>query len=194
MAGFGVFMGSSAQAAGSAQHSKEDVTTFAGNGLYETEETVGFSNLVRKNDEIMIQVKTSDLIPGGVYTYWWLADENLDDTNRYDLIIWADYVIVGSNGKSNVNLKLETGEVGIADNPTVYVDTGDPGLNSPFDATVEVQIVYHGQEEFLPDDPELRDEWFTTFWVGDDAVCTVNIGDPEIDPTCPLAQRTVHEP
>ena len=68
-AGFGVFMGSNVQAAGSAQHSKEDVITFTANDLYETEETVGFSNLVRKNDKIMMQVKTSDLIPGGVYTY-----------------------------------------------------------------------------------------------------------------------------
>jgi hypothetical protein len=86
-----------------------------------------------------------------------------------------------------------THSAGIADNPTVFVDEGEPGLNNPYGAGIEIEIVYHGQVEDLPDDPELAELWFTTFWAGDPEVCTIELGIP-VDPICPLGQITFHAP
>lgn len=191
VAASGLFTSSNAQANGE-MHSKTIVHTVTFDGLYDAVETVGHSNLVRHDDGIILQLSTSKLIPGGVYTYWWIV-EDPDGL----MIAWAYGAVAGPNGKTALNLMLPAGAAGIADNPAVHLDQGAPGMNDPLGATVAVEIVYHGQA----DDPGVTDEWFTTFWVGNAEVCSIDFSAPPapVPPspnglTCPTGQLTApHE-
>lgn len=169
-----------------------DIVTFTGNGLYDTEEKVGVSKLLRTKEGIFVKLNTSKLIPGGVYTYWWVV---FDEPGNEDslLIAWAAGMVAKKNGKSHAISFLKPGQEGIDGNPAVFVDGGEPGMNNPLGSQVVVEIVYHGQINDLPHDPELAKQWFTTFWVGDEAICDIDFPSPN-GKTCPTAQIVDHLP
>jgi hypothetical protein len=189
LVGSGVLTSLNAQAKRPAVHSKAGVFTVVAPGeLYDEEVKVGHSNLVRKDDGIKLQVNTSDLIPGGVYTYWWLIDDGATS------VMWAGYVIVKQNGKAHATLTLEKGPEAAAENPiagSIWDEAFDlvkDGLTDPFNSEVEVHIFYHGLEDDWDGDPD----WLFTFWVGDPDVCNINLGGPTLE--CPFAQITEHTP
>lgn len=167
------------------------VETFTRNGLYETVEVVGESELERKEDEIEIEIETSALVPGGVYSFWWVLLNDPENGSGLS-VLWATGAIADEDGEIEVEVELKVGPEGIEGNPmvgSVYDFLVGDGLTNPFGARVEIQIVYHGQEEEAPK-AELND-WLTTFWIGDPTVCNLPFieGFPLI---CPIAQITVH--
>jgi hypothetical protein len=170
------------------------VVTFTLDGLYDQEFDAGISELTKNSHELKMELSTTKL-PTGVYTYWWLVDEDgKDEDFPFDFVAWATYDIVGEDGLSSKTITLEKGKRGIEGNPTVFLDERSPGIRNLKNAVVEVELVLHGSEEAW-NTAGMPESWITTFWEGEAGVCDVILFPPTPNGfTCPLAQLTLHAP
>lgn len=146
---------------------------------------VGWTQLHRDDDRLRATVKTSDLKPGGVYTFWWVTvpTGNPADGVFVDLL---GSTIAGQNGKATVHGSVAVGTPSI-DIPFDSFLTFVP-MTNPEQAVVRVEVAYHGQA----DSENYSDDWLLDFWTGEEPMCSEFPG-PGFN-HCPIVQASQDVP
>ena len=133
---------------------------------------VGKAKLIRRPDGLKATAKISGLMPGGVYTFWWVVGDAgyaLPDAFVAD----GGGKVIGSNGKTVVRMNAEVGQPGIHGFLDALVSNAPPTTTDPFHPTfdldpmtaeVHVEIAYHGQAADAGGD---LGDWLSDFWTGD---------------------------
>lgn len=147
-------------------------------------ETIGRSNLIRRSEGLKASVQASNLIPGGVYTFWWVVTPLGGEVPVDSFVALGGSSIVGSNGKATIHMKASSGESSI-DGFLLAFRSLDFDLAS---ADVRVEIAYHGQ---AADAGAELGTWLSDFWTG--AACP-EFGQPNVvgQPFCPVFIGSVH--
>jgi len=159
----------------------------AGNALGAPHEVVGVSRLIRRDDGLKATAKISGLIPGGVYTFWWVA---IPEGGAFPLdafVARGGGKVVGLNGNATVRMKAEYGQASIKG---FVDDTSFPFQPLTFDlaeAEVHVEIAYHGQASQAGDE---LDQWLSDFWTG--SACPAVGEQAETQPHCPVSFVAIH--
>ncbi len=97
---------------------------------------VGSAQLVRNNNGITCIIHTSGLVPGDVYSVWWvLPDESL--------ILNASGGIASDDGTATFAGHLSTGPIPAADG-SVVLSSGDGSFDQPRTDVVTVIVRHHG--------------------------------------------------
>lgn len=141
----------------------------------EDQEVVGSATLSRTPEGLRAEASLSDLMPGGVYTFWlvvYQGDKQFPD----DIFVNDGFgVVVDESGSATATMRNTTGDESIdgfyveEEGGVVAFDT----LNDPMNAIVRVEVVYHGQADVAGDD---LDMWLSDFWTGDPDVCAHPLG------------------
>lgn len=156
-------------------------------------QTIGRSDLIRRSDGLKASVQATSLIPGGVYTFWWVIIPTggvfPDDT----FVALGNSAIAGPNGKATVHMRAAAGQSSISGFLFAFQDL-DFDLAT---AEVRVEIAYHGLAEDAGSDLE---HWMSDFWTG--AACPqafgLNPGGTSGDlnaagqPFCPVFIASIH--
>jgi len=121
----------SAQDPNAADHDFASVKTIATSPV-----NVGSAQLVRNNNGITCVIHTSGLVPGDVYTVWWVIPDE-------SLIFNATGGIAGGDGTATFAGHASTGPVGPVDG-SVVLSNGDGSFDQPRTDTVIVIIRHHG--------------------------------------------------
>lgn len=94
---------------------------------------VGESTLIRKSDGITVHLKTTGLIPGNVYTLWFVV---FGDVPGPPSSTYATGQIIGDNGRGSFSAHLSVGD--IFDNPALMTVFNNP------QAEVHMALRTHG--------------------------------------------------
>jgi hypothetical protein len=97
---------------------------------------VGSADLVRNNNGITCVIHTSGLVPGDVYSVWWVIPDEA-------LIFNASGGIAGGDGTATFAGHASTGAVGPVDG-SVVLSNGDGSFDQPRTDAVTVIIRHHG--------------------------------------------------
>jgi len=97
---------------------------------------VGSAHLVRNDKGITCVIQTSGLVPGDVYSVWWVIPNEA-------LIFNATGGIAGGDGTGNFAGHASVGPVGPVDG-SVVLSNGDGLFDSPRSDTITVIIRHHG--------------------------------------------------
>ena len=97
---------------------------------------VGSAHLVRNDNGVTCIINTSGLVPGDVYSVWWVIPDEV-------LILNAAGGIAGADGTANFAGHLSTGSIAPADG-SVVLSSGDGFFDQPRTDTVTVVIRHHG--------------------------------------------------
>jgi hypothetical protein len=150
---------------------------------------LGWSQLKRHRDKLQAIVHAQGLIPGGVFTFWWVVPQD-DYTFPDDIFVaYGASAIIGQYGKATVRMTAEKGDPSIVGLPALEGALfGD--LVDPANSLVRVEVAYHGQVEDAGDD---LDQWRSDFWTG--SACPVE-GDTNAfgQPHCPVYLAATHAP
>jgi len=148
---------------------------------------VGWTQLHRDDDRLRATVKTSDLKPGGVYTFWWVTvpTGNPADGVFVDLL---GSTIAGRNGKATVHGSVAVGTPSIVLEDGVIPAVPFVEMANPEEAIVRVEVAYHGQA----DSENYSDDWLLDFWTGEEPMCSGFPG-PGFN-HCPIVQATQYLP
>jgi len=119
-----------------AQSPTAAVQDFASVKVIATGTVVGSAQLVRNNNGIVCTIHTSGLVPGDVYSVWWVMPEE-------SLIYNASGGIAGADGTATFAGHASVGPVGPVDGSTV-LSNGDGSFDQPRTDTVLVIIRHHG--------------------------------------------------
>jgi hypothetical protein len=104
----------------------------------------GFSTLVRRANRVSIHLRTSDLTPGNVYTFWW----GIVSSPGADIVGGRiTGFVAGRHGGAEVADFLTVGE--IVGDPPIPGHEGKLGPDDPLHARIMVVVRDHG-----PADPE----------------------------------------
>jgi len=123
-------------ALGGAQSPNAADQDFASVKLIANGTVVGSAKLVRNNNGITCVLHTSGLVPGDVYSVWWvLPDESLT--------LNATGGIAGDDGTATFAGRLSTGAIPPADG-SVVLSSGDGSFDQPRTDTVTVIVRHHG--------------------------------------------------
>jgi hypothetical protein len=98
--------------------------------------TVGYAQLIRNDNGITCIIHTSGLVPGDVYSVWWVMSPEA-------LIFNAAGSIAGDDGTATFAGHASTGPIGPVDN-SVVLSNGDGSFDSPRTDMVTVIIRHHG--------------------------------------------------
>jgi len=149
----------------------------------ENPETIGRAMLVRRGHRLSAVASIRDLIPGGVYTFWWVVVQE-DGTFPDDIhVASGSHAVVGDNGRATVAMYADRGDESITGfTPDgvneITFDTLDDTINS----VVRIEIAYHGQADDAGDD---LDSWLYDFWTG--TACPPETPNPNLQqPHCPV--------
>lgn len=153
-------------------------------------EIIGWSSLIRRESGLNATVQVEGLIPGGVYTFWWIVPHSLPPTIPNDVFVAGGAsTVVGSNGKATVHMRAETGQAGILGFPPLEGALWHD-LTDPLSALVRVEIAYHGQVEDAGADLAT---WEADFWTG--SACPPETANPNpAQPHCPVYFAATHLP
>jgi len=153
-------------------------------------ETIGWSNLIRRDDGLKATVHVEGLMPGGVYTFWWVVPHAAEPSIPVDVFVaLGGSAVVGDNGMATVRMRAHTGQAGIEGFPPLG---GTPwhDLTDPMNSVVRVEVAYHGQAD---DAGDQLDVWQTDFWTG--AACPPATPNPNpMQPHCPAYFAATHMP
>jgi len=94
----------------------------------------GESMLIRKSDGITVNLKTTGLIPGNVYTLWFVV---FGDAPGPPSSTYATGIIAGDNGRGNFSAQLNVGD--LFDTPVILTV-----FNTPLTAEVHMALRSHG--------------------------------------------------
>ncbi|MEH6537131.1 MAG: hypothetical protein V7719_12105 [Psychroserpens sp.] len=99
------------------------------------------STLHRKKNKIMVNFKTENLIPGNVYTLWFVIFGDMGGPPI--LVTYADGLIANPSGKGNFSTHLSVGDI----------------FNNPLTAEVHMALRTHGpvQQGMMPEQIETID-------------------------------------
>ena len=97
---------------------------------------VGSAHLVRNDNGITCVIETSGLVPGDVYSVWWVMPDEA-------LVFNATGGIAGADGTGHFAGHASTGPVGPVDG-SVVLSSGDGFFDQPRTDTVTVIIRHHG--------------------------------------------------
>src|SRR5262249_4267778 len=97
---------------------------------------VGAAQLVRNNNGITCVIQTSGLIPGDVYSVWWVIPDE-------SLVLNATGGRAGDDGTATFAGHMSTGPIPAADG-SVVLSSGDGSFDQPRSDTVTVIIRHHG--------------------------------------------------
>ncbi|MFV2039690.1 MAG: hypothetical protein ACC660_05565 [Acidimicrobiales bacterium] len=151
-------------------------------------EVIGRSKLKRSEDGLKAKVKVEGLIPGGVYTFWWVSPQVDTPASAADVFVARGAaVVVGRNGKVKVKMRAYTGQAGIEGFPPL--DGGSfAALTDPLGSVVRVEIAYHGQASDAGAD---LGTWMSDFWTGQ--ACPPETPNPNpAQPHCPVYFAATH--
>ncbi len=153
-------------------------------------EVIGWSNLVRRDSGLKATVHVEGLIPGGVYTFWWVVPHSLPPAIPDDVFVARGAsAIVGANGTATVRMRAQTGDAGILGFPPLGGALWHD-LTDPMDSVVRVEIAYHGQVGDAGADLAL---WESNFWTG--SACPPDLPNPNPEqPHCPVYFAATHLP
>ncbi len=126
---------------------------------------VGWTQLHRDDDRLRATVKTSDLRPGGVYTFWWVTVPTGDPMEGVFVDLLGS-TIVGQNGKATVHGSVAEGTPSIPIPFDSFLDFVP--MTNPEGAVVRVEVAYHGQA----DSENFSDDWLLDFWTGEQPMCS----------------------
>ncbi len=154
----------------------------------EEQPSVGDVELTRSDQGIDARVTMRDLVPGGVYTFWFVVPQG-DRVFPGDVFVNEGRgVVADETGTVEVTMRSEKGDEPI----TGYFveDMGDivfDSLHDPMTALVRVEVIYHGQAAQAGDS---LDNWLADFWTGDPTVCanplgSLGTGNVPTHPYCP---------
>lgn len=151
-------------------------------------EVIGWSNLVRRESGLKTTVHVEGLIPGGVYTFWWVVPHSVPPTIPDDVFVaLGASAVVGANGKATVRMRADTGQAGITGFPPLEGALWHD-LTDPLGAIVRVELAYHGQVEDAGDELPI---WESNFWTG--SACPPDTANPNPDqPHCPVYFAATH--
>ena len=137
-----------AQSDNAADHDFASVKTMPLPGV-----TVGNAQLIRNNNGITCIIHTSGLVPGDVYSVWWVIPTEA-------LIFNAAGSIAAGDGTATFAGHASTGPIGPVDN-SVVLSNGDGVFDSPRTDIINVIIRHHG-----PPIPGLINQQMGTFNTG----------------------------
>lgn len=152
-------------------------------------EEVGWSRLVRTADGLDAKVHVGGLLPGGVYTFWWVVVQD-DGTFPDDVFVASGGgTVVGQDGEATVRMRAAAGQPSISGfEPAPGVVLTFDELRDPLGALVRVEIAYHGQVADAGDD---LDTWLSDFWTG--TACPPETPNPNpAQPHCPVWFAATH--
>ena len=109
---------------------------FASVKVIGTNTVVGSAHLVRNDNGITCVIDTSGLVPGDVYSVWWVMPDEA-------LVFNATGGIAGADGTGHFAGHASTGPVGPVDG-SVVLSSGDGFFDQPRTDTVTVIIRHHG--------------------------------------------------
>ncbi len=109
---------------------------FASVKLIANGSVVGSAKLVRNDNGITCVIHTSGLVPGDVYSVWWVLPDEL-------LTLNATGGIAGDDGTATFAGHLSTGPIPPADG-SVVLSSGDGSFDQPRADTVTVIVRHHG--------------------------------------------------
>jgi hypothetical protein len=98
--------------------------------------TVGNAQLVRNDNGITCIIHTSGLVPGDVYSVWWVIPTEFLTFN-------ATGGIAASDGTATFAGHASTGPIGPVDG-SVVLSNGDGSFDSPRTDTITVIVRHHG--------------------------------------------------
>lgn len=152
-------------------------------------EPLGSSKLIRRDTGLKTTAHVEGLIPGGVYTFWWVViQEGGFPTDAF--VANGGGTVVGANGKATVRMNADLGQPSITGfKPDGINELPFAPLHDPMGATVRVEIAYHGQTDDAGDDLDL---WLSDFWTG--TACP-DPGDVNAvgQPHCPVYIAAQHD-
>src|SRR5689334_2207004 len=119
-----------------AQNSNAADHDFASVKMISNGTVVGAAQLVRNDNGITCVIHTSGLVPGDVYSVWWVIPDEA-------LIFNATGGIAGGDGTATFAGHASTGPVGPVDG-SVVLSNGDGFFDQPRTDTVIVIIRHHG--------------------------------------------------
>jgi hypothetical protein len=137
-----------AQNPNAADHDFTSVKTLPAPGV-----TVGNAQLVRNDNGITCIIHTSGLVPGDVYSVWWVIPTEA-------LIFNATGAIAASDGTATFAGHASTGPIGPVDE-SVVLSNGDGSFDSPRTDTIMVIVRHHG-----PPIPGIINQQMGTFNTG----------------------------
>lgn len=152
---------------------------------------VGWSSLKRDADGLDAVVQIEGLIPGGVYTFWWVVVQGEGSFPDDIHVASGAGAVVPPNGKLTVKLQAATGDPAIEGfMPDGVNEIAFADLNDPLGSLVRVEIAYHGQAADAGDE---LGQWLYDFWTGD--ACPPETPNPIItQPHCPVHFASTHHP
>ncbi len=115
--------------------------------------TVGNAHLVRNSNGITCIIQTSGLVPGDVYSVWWVIPAEA-------LIFNAAGSIAASDGTATFAGHASTGPIGPVDG-SVVLSNGDGSFDNPRTDLVNVVVRHHG-----PPIPGIINQQMGTFNTG----------------------------
>jgi hypothetical protein len=136
-----------------AQNSNAADHDFASVKMISNGTVVGAAQLVRNDNGITCVIHTSGLVPGDVYSVWWVIPDEA-------LIFNAAGSIAGGDGTATFAGHASTGPIGPVDN-SVVLSNGDGSFDQPRTDTVMVIVRHHG-----PPIPGIINQQMGTFNTG----------------------------
>jgi hypothetical protein len=174
--------GHDASTADVVRESNEDGTAAPGT------EVIGTSSLTRSTDGLQATVQVDGLLPGGVYTFWWVVLHADNPTIPVDVFVaHGAGTVMGEDGSATVVMEASTGQLGIVGLPALEGALWHD-LTDPLNSVVRVEIAYHGQEADAGDD---LSTWLSDFWSG--TACPPDTPNPNAaQPHCPVYFAATH--
>lgn len=149
---------------------------------------IGRTRLIRSDDGLRARVSVHGLRPGGVYTFWWVVVQ--DDGTFPDDIFVANGAgaVVGDDGRAHVRMSARTGQASITGFAPGGTEITFADLIDPLNATVRIEIAYHGQAADAGGD---LSTWLSDFWTG--TACPPATPNPNpAQPHCPVYYAATH--
>lgn len=160
-------------------------------------DVLGTSTLVRGDDRLWAKVTVDGLLPGGVYTFWWVIIPAGGTFPDDAFVAGEGGRIIGPGGQATAVLTARSGDPSIT------------GFHVPFNpldfdlatAEIHVEVAYHGQAE---DAGSNLSTWLNDFWTG--TACPRSFGiNADYDgvggdlnaggqPHCPVYIAAIHTP
>ncbi len=148
----------------------------------EDQPKVGLARLTRSSDQLRAKALVEGLIPGGVYTFWWIVVQE-DGTFPDDIFVASgDGVVVGGNGRAVAYMTAQAGEASITGFAPGGAEITFADLEDTMGSIVRIEIAYHGQAADAGGD---LDVWLADFWTG--SACPPDTPNPNpAQPHCPV--------
>ncbi len=148
----------------------------------EDQPQVGVARLTREADGLTAKAQVEGLIPGGVYTFWWVVVQE-DGTFPEDIYVqYGDGAIAAGNGRAVAYMSAAVGDGSIAGFAPGGTEITFADLEDTMGSLVRIEIAYHGQAEDAGDD---LDVWLSDFWTG--SACPPDTPNPNpAQPHCPV--------